>query len=119
MGCGVGRQFVVALPVSCELRRTIQNVLRVAWLDVLENAGWRVASASNCEYGVHPLPVAAGQPVSSVDSRTSFGGFQGECTSFVLIKQSPAPGIFVHGDRCKRPPLLFALPNTMHAETFP
>ena len=93
-----GRQFIVNMPGTWECRRTLQNVLRVLWLDVFERAGWTVASASNCEHGgLPPVPTIVGlQQLTPVDPKAP-NSFEGECTNFVLHKQSTSTGIFAHG----------------------
>ena len=40
--------FAVNMPGSWQWRCTLQNVLRVAWMDVFERAGWSVVSMWNC-----------------------------------------------------------------------
>ena len=90
------------MPGAWECRRILQNVLRVVWLDVLESAGWRVASASNCDQGTLPSIAGASQQSASSDGKVCPGVLQGECTNFILFKQAHAPGIFGHGmDRRK------------------
>lgn len=87
-------QFVVNLPGTWECRRTLQNVLRVLWLDVFERAGWSVASASNCEHGGLP---AVSSPAGLTADPKAPSGFKGECTNFILFKHAPSTGMFAHG----------------------
>ncbi len=79
------------IPGKWECRRTLQNVLRVMWLDVFESAGWSVASAADCEHGGLPSASScAGQP--EPEETKAAGGFWGECTNFILFKPAPSTG---------------------------
>ena len=83
------RQYVVNMQGGWECRRTLQNVLRVLWLDVFERAGWTVASATNFDHGgISPGAAASGPK--------DVAGFKGECTNFVLYKNSASTAMFAH-----------------------
>jgi len=46
--CVLGRHFVMNLPGDWQWRHTLQNILRVAWMDIFERAGWSIVSMWNC-----------------------------------------------------------------------
>ena len=55
------------MPGSWQWRSTLQNVLRVAWMDVFERAGWSVVSMWNCNTcasnsSLHELALVAPSP---------------------------------------------------------
>jgi len=95
MSEGRGRQFIINMPGTWECRRTLQNVLRVLWLDVFERAGWLVTSAADCGHGgVPPVPSTGGSQ-QPADSKT-VATFEGECTNFILFKHAPSTSSFSH-----------------------
>ena len=75
------RQFVVNLPDSWDCRRTLQNVLRVLWLDIFERSGWHVVSACDASQAVGSPSLAGGT-------------FHGECTNFMLYRPAPSTSTF-------------------------
>jgi len=88
-------QWVVVLPGSWECRRTLQNILRVAWLDVFERAGWAVKSAWNSDAVVQvasprrlqtsrPHSVSEGEPFAATEEED--GENVGETANFLLFK---------------------------------
>eukprot|EP00292_Cryptomonas_paramecium_P023494 CAMPEP_0113697506 /NCGR_PEP_ID=MMETSP0038_2-20120614/22174_1 /TAXON_ID=2898 /ORGANISM="Cryptomonas paramecium" /LENGTH=151 /DNA_ID=CAMNT_0000620529 /DNA_START=192 /DNA_END=643 /DNA_ORIENTATION=+ /assembly_acc=CAM_ASM_000170 len=96
-------QFLLHVPGGWECRRTLLNVLRVSWLDVLEQFGWTVRSAWNPEKPpALPLP----EPGSDGKDTSTTVEFRGECSSFLLAKGETAsklPGappsqVVVHTD---------------------
>ncbi len=91
------RQFIVQISGTWECRRTLQNVLRVLWLDVFESAGWAVASAANCEHGgLPPVSTSAGRHQPEPEESKAAGAFRGECTNFILFRPVPWTGSSAH-----------------------
>jgi len=96
-GAGCNRQFIVQVSGTWECRRTLQNVLRVLWLDVFESAGWVVASAANCEHaGLPPVSTSAGRHQPEPEESKAAGAFRGECTNFILFRPVPWTGGSAH-----------------------
>ena len=61
------------MPGSWQWRSTLQNVLRVAWMDVFERAGWSVVSMWNCNTcasnsSLHELALVAPSPPAPTPS---------------------------------------------------
>ena len=104
------RHFVINLPGSWECRHTVQNILRIAWMDVFEHAGWTILSMWNStSSAAEPLPQltgtfsedpssdggGAGSSAASATETASAGAtaadsaeFKGECANFLLFKRA-------------------------------
>ena len=52
--------FVVNVPGNWQLRHTLQNILRVAWMDIFDKAGWTVMSMWNCNSSASMAGVTPG-----------------------------------------------------------
>eukprot|EP00291_Cryptomonas_curvata_P024732 CAMPEP_0172164906 /NCGR_PEP_ID=MMETSP1050-20130122/8109_1 /TAXON_ID=233186 /ORGANISM="Cryptomonas curvata, Strain CCAP979/52" /LENGTH=171 /DNA_ID=CAMNT_0012835303 /DNA_START=196 /DNA_END=708 /DNA_ORIENTATION=- len=107
--------FVINLPGSWECRHTIQNILRIAWMDVFEHAGWTILSMWNstnsaaesssqpsvpvgiacsaAEDSAAETPSAVAAPAIASDGTGGVAGadltdFKGECANFLLFKRA-------------------------------
>ena len=105
------RHFVINHPGSWDNRFTLQNILRVVWIDTFESVGWTTLSTWNSGPGTdapcQAQPAAgAGGTADDCASNSDAGGAggvsatsagasdtvecKGECASFLLFKRASA-----------------------------
>lgn len=76
--------FVVNVPGNWQLRHTLQNILRVAWMDIFEKAGWTLMSMWNCNSSSSTAGVNAGGVAATV-------GTSDKALAFPLLPSPPPP----------------------------
>mmetsp|Transcript_62989 Transcript_62989/g.130908 ORF Transcript_62989/g.130908 Transcript_62989/m.130908 type:complete len:283 (-) Transcript_62989:78-926(-) len=107
--------YNISIPGTWEFRQTVQNILRVSWMDTFERAGWRIVSMWSTKAGapscLDPEKCAASlSGTNSTDAAASVGKpdgklaaslsgsavFKGESANFLLFKP-PQQGADAHG----------------------